>query len=99
MKGRGHCHVVCEGCGCKGGPGYRGPDGRCVGYRDLIRVCGEAPHAGCERECAPVVPACALKALGRVWLKALAASERLSVTFQPADTPKRPAVAAPASTR
>jgi hypothetical protein len=52
----------CSGCGCKGGPGYRGPDGRCVGFRNLDRVCGSpattrcslenAPGTGANRECA-----------------------------------------------
>jgi hypothetical protein len=25
---------ACSGCGCRGGPGYRGPNGRCVGWSD-----------------------------------------------------------------
>ena len=71
VKGNGRCQATCNGCGCKGGPGYRGPRG-CVGYSDLIRVCGPPPHARCNRECKPVVPACADKAFGVLWLKALA---------------------------
>ncbi|MEP9356788.1 hypothetical protein ABLE93_24970 [Xanthobacter sp. KR7-65] len=43
----------CRGCGCKGGPGYRGPDGRCVGFADLARVCGSPPTARCVFENAP----------------------------------------------
>lgn len=48
---------ACRGCGCKGGPGYRGPDGRCVGWKDLSRSCGtplpgrciaEGPAAGAD---------------------------------------------------
>ncbi|BCP54153.1 hypothetical protein K32_27700 [Kaistia sp. 32K] len=56
----------CRGCGCKGGPGYRGPDGRCVGFRALYKVCGDppesrcvfenAPGAGANRECAQAKP-------------------------------------------
>ena len=51
----------CHGCGCKGGPGYRGPDGDCVGFRELDKVCGNpparcvfenAPGTGANRECA-----------------------------------------------
>ena len=57
-KGKGRCEIHCEGCGCKGGPGYRGPNGRCVGYTNLIAVCGPAPHAKCVRECRPVVGGC-----------------------------------------
>ncbi len=44
---------ACRGCGCKGGPGYRGPDGRCVGYKDLDKVFGTAPHGLCRFENAP----------------------------------------------
>jgi hypothetical protein len=44
---------ACHGCGCKGGPGYRGPDGQCVGYRDLERVCGDPPTSRCVFENAP----------------------------------------------
>jgi hypothetical protein len=51
----------CQGCGCKGGPGYRAPDGHCVGFRELDKVCGNppshcvfenAPGTGENRECA-----------------------------------------------
>lgn len=52
------CETTCKGCGCKGGPGYRDTSGRCVGWRELISRCGEAPHAGCTRECFPVVSGC-----------------------------------------
>lgn len=43
----------CEGCGCKGGTGYRGPDGRCVGFKQLDKVCGSPPEARCVFENAP----------------------------------------------
>ncbi len=38
---------ACRGCGCKGGPGYRAPDGRCVGFRSLDRICGVPPETHC----------------------------------------------------
>jgi len=44
---------ACKGCGCKGGPGYRGPNGKCVGFRDLDRVCGVPPETRCIFENAP----------------------------------------------
>src|SRR5271154_5299860 len=53
--------LACHGCGCKGGPGYRAPDGHCVGFRELDTVCGNpptrcvfenAPGTGENRECA-----------------------------------------------
>jgi hypothetical protein len=44
---------ACYGCGCKGGPGYRGPNGQCVGYRDLDRICGNPPETYCIFENAP----------------------------------------------
>ncbi|AVO46089.1 hypothetical protein C6569_13975 [Phreatobacter cathodiphilus] len=40
----------CQGCGCRGGPGYRGPDNRCVGFRQLDRVCGVPPTTRCTFE-------------------------------------------------
>jgi hypothetical protein len=52
---------ACHGCGCKGGPGYRGSDGHCVGFRELDKVCGNPPArcvfenaqgTGANRECA-----------------------------------------------
>ena len=68
--------------GCKGGPGYRDPDGRCVGYADLIRKCGPPPHRLCRAECAPLHEGCSH---GRVWLKDLLARSGLSVQFIGAD--------------
>ena len=76
--GKGQCQTSCKGCGCKGGPGYRGPNGSCVGYANIIQICGPPPHAGCIRECAIVRPGCQ----GRVWLKAFAAAAGLVVTFE-----------------
>ncbi|MFG1270039.1 hypothetical protein V5F40_18970, partial [Xanthobacter sp. DSM 14520] len=43
----------CQGCGCKGGPGYRGPDGRGVGFKNLTKVCGDPPETRCVFENAP----------------------------------------------
>lgn len=40
----------CSGCGCRGGPGYRGPDGRCVGWADIGKTCGSPPTARCTAE-------------------------------------------------
>lgn len=42
--------AACEGCGCRGGPGYRGPDGHCVGWARLNRVCGNPPTTNCTYE-------------------------------------------------
>jgi PLD-like domain len=30
--------LACTGCGCRGGPGYRGPDGKCVGWQNIEAV-------------------------------------------------------------
>ncbi|MAZ84306.1 MAG: hypothetical protein CME90_20425 [Hoeflea sp.] len=55
---------ACQGCGCKGGPGYRhNASGRCVGFKALNKLCGNppdprrctfenAPGTGANRECA-----------------------------------------------
>lgn len=40
----------CSGCGCRGGPGYRGPDGRCVGWKDIGKTCGSPPTTRCKAE-------------------------------------------------
>lgn len=40
----------CSGCGCRGGPGYRGPDGRCVGWKDIGKTCGSPPTTRCTAE-------------------------------------------------
>jgi hypothetical protein len=49
--------LACSGCGCRGGPGYRGPDGRCVGYANLKRVCGDPPETKCIKEGFPAIEA------------------------------------------
>jgi len=42
---------ACSGCGCRGGPGYRGSDVNCVSWKALARVCGTpaTTEAGSER--------------------------------------------------
>jgi hypothetical protein len=37
-------------CGSRGGPGWRGPDGRCVGRKNLNRICGVPPERRCTAE-------------------------------------------------
>lgn len=39
-----------SGCGSRGGPGYRGPNGKCVGWDQLARVCGSPPSERCTPE-------------------------------------------------
>jgi hypothetical protein len=39
-----------SGCGSRGGPGYRGPDGKCVGWANIGRICGSPPEARCSAE-------------------------------------------------
>jgi len=41
---------ACSGCGCRGGPGCRGPNGRCVGRPDIGRTCGDPPSTRCTPE-------------------------------------------------
>lgn len=40
----------CNYCGCKGGPGYRAPDGKCVGKRNITKLCGSPPSTRCKFE-------------------------------------------------
>lgn len=51
----------CSYCGCKGGPGYRAPNGSCVGKKALDKVCGTPPSTRCKFEgrsgLAPQTPA------------------------------------------
>jgi len=37
-------------CGTRGGPGYRGPNGKCVGWAQIGRVCGNPPTLRCTAE-------------------------------------------------
>src|ERR1700730_12316886 len=36
--------------GTKGGPGYRGPNGKCVAWAEICRVCGSPPTQRCTPE-------------------------------------------------
>ena len=42
--------LACTGCGCRGGPGYRGPNGQCVGWARLNKICGNPPTTRCTAE-------------------------------------------------
>jgi hypothetical protein len=42
------CH--CQGCGCKGGPGWRDSTGQCVSHKKLFQVCGNPPGPPCTYE-------------------------------------------------
>ena len=42
------------GCGDRGGPGYRGPDGKCVGWSALAKICGNPATSRCTAEKAHV---------------------------------------------
>jgi hypothetical protein len=42
----------CKGCGCKGGPGWRGPDGICVSKAKLAEICGTPAGTPCTQEAA-----------------------------------------------
>jgi hypothetical protein len=37
-------------CGTRGGPGYRSPLGKCVGWAELGHVCGSPPITRCTAE-------------------------------------------------
>ena len=42
----------CKGCGCKGGPGWRGPEGTCVAQAKLAEICGSPAGTPCVKEAA-----------------------------------------------
>jgi hypothetical protein len=46
--------VAAEAC-CKGGSGWRGPDGFCISQAKLAEVCGTPAGAPCKQEEAPRV--------------------------------------------
>jgi hypothetical protein len=48
--GGGGADDFCDWCGCRGGPGYRAPNGQCVGKAALYRVCGNPPTTKCTYE-------------------------------------------------
>lgn len=82
---------ACKGCGCKGGPGYRAPDGRCVGFKDLVKTCGAFPHAACTFENAPGTGAnkeCALAP--KTAQKKKNAPEKARLEEQDPDNPDHP---------
>jgi hypothetical protein len=39
-------------CGERGGPGYRGPNGQCVGWASIGKICGDPPTTHCTAELA-----------------------------------------------
>ena len=39
-----------RGCGSRGGPGYRGPNGRCIGWSSIRSICGDPPTTRCTLE-------------------------------------------------
>lgn len=42
--------IAAAACGDRGGPGYRGPDGKCLSWAALGRVCGTPPTTRCAYE-------------------------------------------------
>lgn len=94
--GLGHCQSSCKGCGCNGGPGYRGPPepkapkGKCVGFADINRICGPPPHQACTAECTHVQPDCL--GHGRAWLAVHAVEKNLHLSWREADQPPVAAV-------
>ena len=49
-KGSGTDVCRCQGCGCKGGPGWRDANGHCVGKRNMTERCGSPPSTRCTYE-------------------------------------------------
>jgi hypothetical protein len=43
-------HTVKAACGERGGPAFRGPNGKCVGWASLNSVCGNPPTSRCTYE-------------------------------------------------
>jgi hypothetical protein len=47
LTGQGAAHAT---CGDRGGPGYRGPDGKCVGWVSIAHICGCTLPGRCTAE-------------------------------------------------
>jgi hypothetical protein len=62
---------ACSGCGCRGGPGYRGPNGRCVSWSDIGRTCGDPPST----RCLPEGPNAGAEEAAKLGAKAIEASK------------------------
>src|SRR4051794_35332085 len=45
-----HTEMALADCGARGGPGYRSAAGRCVGWADIGRTCGNPPTTRCTAE-------------------------------------------------
>jgi hypothetical protein len=56
-------------CGTRGGPGYRGPDGKCMSWQELGSKCGSPPTTNCTAE--RVAPGAPDAAKGGVDIQAL----------------------------
>ncbi|MDF2116371.1 thermonuclease family protein [Roseiarcaceae bacterium H3SJ34-1] len=48
--GMGLIHGAAAACGDSGGPGYRAPSGKCIGWEQLAQVCGSPPETKCTPE-------------------------------------------------
>lgn len=46
----------CAGCSCRGGPGFRAANGKCVGWKQLARVCGVPHTTRCSDERPVAIP-------------------------------------------
>lgn len=42
--------LAAAACGERGGPGYRAPNGRCVSWEAIGRICGSPPETKCTSE-------------------------------------------------
>jgi hypothetical protein len=43
QSGEALAQCQCQGCGCKGGPGWRDSTGHCVSHKKLSQACGDPP--------------------------------------------------------
>lgn len=63
------CFAFTRGCASRGGPGWRTPQGRCVGWDALPGKCGFPPEKGCSFEGAAYAHSVTPGATRDIWSK------------------------------
>jgi hypothetical protein len=56
-----NCMIFCEGCGCRGGYGYKTKGGICVTRAQFKNQCGESPDTKCFYEGTPLDVRCVVE--------------------------------------
>lgn len=79
-----------RGCGARGGPGFRSPEGKCVGWKNLKSICGDPPSTRCTYEGAGAAAAAAVvaPAIGAAVMPSAPATAAPAPSDQGSEQPK-----------